>query len=98
MTSVCLACYNGEKHIKEQIESILIQLDPSDELIISDDSSIDDTILIVKSIRDKRIKLYINEKPSGRPTENFQNALRKAKGTFVFLSDQDDIWIAAKHE
>jgi glycosyltransferase involved in cell wall biosynthesis len=98
MTSVCLACYNGEKHIKEQVESILIQLDGSDELIISDDSSTDDTISIIKSIRDERIKLYINENSSGRPTENFQNSLKKAKGTFVFLSDQDDIWLADKYE
>jgi glycosyltransferase involved in cell wall biosynthesis len=47
MVSVCLATYNGEKYIKEQLDSILIQLDKNDEIIISDDVSIDNTINII---------------------------------------------------
>ena len=56
MISVCMATYNGEKYIKEQIESILYQLSSRDELIISDDSSDDNTIKIIKSFDDRRIK------------------------------------------
>ena len=44
MISVCMATYNGEKYIKQQIESILCQLSNEDELIISDDMSTDNTL------------------------------------------------------
>ena len=52
MVSVCIATYNGEKYIREQLESILCQLDKEDEVIISDDSSTDSTIAIIKDIND----------------------------------------------
>lgn len=42
--SVCMATYNGEKYIGQQILSILQQIDKNDELIISDDGSTDATI------------------------------------------------------
>lgn len=98
--SVCLASYNGEKYIKEQIESILIQLQPNDELIISDDCSVDDTIRVIESIVDHRIKLLINSKKHSfkNPTRNFQNCLENATGDYIYLSDQDDIWIEKKIE
>ena len=50
MISVCMTSYNGEKFIKEQIDSILSQLSDSDELIISDDGSSDKTIEIIKKL------------------------------------------------
>ena len=55
MLSVCLATYNGSKYIKGQIESILPQLSPEDELIVSDDASTDETSNTVLSINDNRI-------------------------------------------
>ncbi len=55
--SVAIATYNGEKYIKEQLESILKQLNKNDEIIISDDGSADKTIEIAKSFNDKRIKI-----------------------------------------
>ena len=48
MISVCMATYNGEKYIREQIDSILSQLKENDEIIISDDSSTDQTISIIE--------------------------------------------------
>lgn len=97
MNTVCLATYNGEKYIKEQIESILSQIATNDELVISDDGSSDDTIKIINSFNDKRIKLYINTGKHGFKF-NFQNALMHAKGTFIFLSDQDDVWFPNKYK
>lgn len=91
MVSVCMATYNGEKYIKEQIDSILIQLSDEDELIISDDSSSDRTVEIIKSYDDKRIKIIANQKFQS-PILNFENALNYAKGNYIFLSDQDDVW------
>ena len=88
--SVCLATYNGEKYIKEQLDSILPQLSANDEIIISDDNSTDDTINIIRSLNDERIKIYVN-KTKGI-VKNFENALNNASGDIIFLSDQDDVW------
>ena len=92
-----MATYNGERFIKEQIDSILIQLKEDDELVISDDQSKDSTIQLIKTYNDQRIKLHIHEKPDG-PIKNFQNALEKAKGDYIFLADQDDVWVDGKYQ
>lgn len=93
--SVCIPTYNGEKYIKAQLESILVQLRPGDEVIISDDSSTDSTIGIIKSFLDQRIKLLTNNKFKS-PIFNLENALNKATGDIIFLADQDDIWKSNK--
>lgn len=101
MISVCMASRNGEKFIKQQIESILSQLDKNDELIISDDNSSDNTISIIESLGDSRIRVIHHEPLKKKhqygsgfyfATANFENALKYAKGDIVFLSDHDDIW------
>jgi len=91
MISVCIPTYNGERFIKEQIDSILPQLEDSDEVIISDDSSTDNTIVILKKYKDPRIKLLLNNNFKS-PIYNLENALKHAKGDYIFLSDQDDVW------
>lgn len=96
MISVCIATYNGEKHIKQQIESILVQLSIDDELIISDDNSTDNTVEIIKQISDSRIRFFFNKEKGY--TSNFENALKQVTGDIVFLSDQDDIWVHNKVE
>lgn len=90
MISVCMATYNGENYIRSQISSILPQLGENDELIISDDGSTDATLDIISEINDSRIILLKNN--SHCYTANFENALIHAKGDYIFLSDQDDIW------
>ena len=91
MISVCIATYNGSKYISKQIVSILNQLSDSDEIIVSDDGSKDETINIIESLCDSRIKSYKNTGKHG-VVPNFENALLKAKGDIIFFSDQDDIW------
>lgn len=93
--SVCMATYNGQKYIKEQIDSILCQLGDDDELVISDDYSSDETVAIIKSYSDKRIRFFYNELKKG-VTHNFENALNKSKGDIIFLADQDDVWLPSK--
>lgn len=93
--SVCMATYNGSKYIKEQISSILAQLDVADELIISDDSSSDNTIEIIQSFKDDRIKVFINSNFKS-PIVNFENAIKHASNPLIFLSDQDDVWVENK--
>lgn len=96
MISVCMAAYHGEKYIEEQIASIMPQLGAGDELIISDDAPGGETQRIVErlSSADGRIKYFIGE---GRGVvKNFENALKKAEGDYIFLSDQDDVWLPGK--
>lgn len=95
MISVCMATFNGEKYIYDQLTSILSQIGLSDEIVISDDSSQDRTIQIIKSIKDRRIRLLEN-KTFYSPTFNFENALKNASGDILFLSDQDDVWANGK--
>ena len=95
MISVCMATYNGQRYIKEQIDSILCQLGETDELVISDDHSSDATAGIIKSYKDKRIKFFYNELKRG-VTHNFENALNKSHGDIIFLADQDDVWLPGK--
>jgi glycosyltransferase involved in cell wall biosynthesis len=90
MISVCMATYNGEKYIKEQLDSILCQLNIDDEVIISDDGSTDATIVIIESYQDNRIVLFKNSFKN--VVRNFEFVINQAKGEYVFLSDQDDIW------
>lgn len=103
MISVCMATYNGARFIREQIDSILCQLSAADELIISDDGSTDATLDIIESYQDPRIRLlhhvrnpdFRNIKYSRNfyyATSNFENALNHARGDYIFLSDQDDVW------
>ncbi|MDD2479354.1 MAG: glycosyltransferase family 2 protein [Victivallaceae bacterium] len=90
MISVCMATYNGEKFIKEQLQSILMQLSKDDEVIISDDSSEDSTLDLAYAFMDDRIKVFPGN--FRNPIFNFENALNKASGEYIFLADQDDIW------
>lgn len=106
--SVCMATYNGARYLREQVDSILNQdlsAYPNSELelIVSDDGSTDDTLKILASYQDDRIKVYHHikkeykyKKANFACTANFANALEKTTGDYVFLSDQDDIWFPLK--
>ncbi len=106
MISVCMATHNGERYIKNQIDSILAQIGDKDELIISDDGSNDRTVSIIKSYNDARIKLLSFQQPKNSKSgsqkgfvyasRNFEHSLNYAKGDYIFLSDQDDIWYPDK--
>ncbi len=90
--SVCMATYNGGRWVGEQLSSILKQIGPDDEVVVSDDGSTDDTLAVVGSFGDQRVRVLANE--TGRsPVRNFENALRAARGDILALSDQDDVWL-----
>ena len=93
--SVCLASYNGASFIAEQLQSILKQLDTNDELIIHDDGSKDNTCQIIKSFNDHRIILMESKVQRG-VIKSFEKVLQQAKGEYIFMSDQDDVWMENK--
>jgi len=90
-----MATHNGAKYLHDQLESILRQLDPKDEMVISDDSSTDGTIALVKNFNDPRIRMLENNRFYS-PVYNFENAIRNATGDIIVLSDQDDVWLDNK--
>jgi glycosyltransferase involved in cell wall biosynthesis len=89
--TVCLACCNGEKYIKEQIESILPQLVDGDELIVGDDGSTDGTLEIVKRYSDRITRIL--ESRVGGVNKNFERLVQSSANQGVVLSDQDDVWL-----
>lgn len=99
--SVCMATFNGSRWIQEQIDSILPQLNPGDELIVADDGSTDGTldILLEYSERGAPIQVLAAEgQPLRNPSYNLERALNAARGEYIFLSDQDDVWLPGKIE
>lgn len=103
MISVCIATYNGEKYLRQQLDSILAQIGQEDEIVISDDNSTDGTLALIQSYADGRIRVLHHDPtkitttfPLDKPTHNFENALMHARGDIVFLADQDDVWLPGK--
>lgn len=96
---ILLATYNGEKFVKEQIESILNQTYENFNLIISDDASTDNTLNILEEYekKDTRIKVFKKEKNEGL-IDNFEFLLKNVTSDYFMFSDQDDIWKKDKIE
>ena len=94
--SVAMAVYNGETYVKEQIDSILSQFGKEDELVISYDASTDRTLEIIQgyAAQDDRIRVVLNDRPGVQ--NNFNNAVMSCRGQYIFLSDQDDVWVEGK--
>ena len=95
--SVCVATYNGENFIGEQLYSILNQISIGDEVIVVDDGSRDKTIEIINAIGDSRIRLFSLQKNGGH-VRAFEEALAHANNEIIFFSDQDDIWLPEKYQ
>ena len=92
--SICMATYNGSRYVREQIDSVLEQLQPGDELIVSDDGSTDDTTNILETFGES-LRLVGTHRVGG-VVANFSRALAHAKGDIIFLADQDDVWLPGR--
>ena len=97
--SVVLATYNGEKFIREQLDSIIAQSIPPHEIIVVDDASSDGTkeILAAYALQYPFIKPYFNDANLGY-IRNFEKGLKMASGNYIALCDQDDFWLPQKLE
>lgn len=92
--SVVICTYNGEKYITEQLKSIINQSVCPDEIVVCDDKSDDNTVVIIEDILSKsgiNYDILVNERNIGI-TKNFEQGIRMSKGDIIFFSDQDDIW------
>jgi glycosyltransferase involved in cell wall biosynthesis len=98
LISIVMATYNGEKYLKEQLNSLNKLTYQNIEIIISDDSSTDATMDILRSHRFKApVKVVENTGVHGS-VANFGNALQYVQGKYFALCDQDDIWLPDKLE
>lgn len=100
--SVVMCTFNGEQFVAEQLQSILAQSVTPDEIIVSDDGSSDSTLDVVEQVRrdtDVAVRWDIRTRanPLG-PAQNFESAMRVAKGDLIVLADQDDVWVPNKLE
>jgi len=96
--SVVMATYNGEKYLRQQLDSILQQTNAPKEILIVDDGSTDNTVAIIKTYaHDDRIRLFINDENIGY-IKSFERGMLNATCSLVALSDQDDIWLPHKLE
>jgi len=99
IVSAIIPTYNGEKHIRETIESVLRQTRVPDEIVISDDGSSDGTIPLVRELAactDTPIKLVF---ASGSGiSDNYFNAANHASGDVMVVGDHDDLWTENKVE
>ena len=97
LVSIIMPNYNASKYIDASIQSVLNQTYKNFELIIVDDVSTDNSVELIKKYKDKRIKLFINEKNSGAAISR-NKALREAKGKWIAFLDSDDTWEQNKLE
>lgn len=94
--SVIMATYNGEKYIKEQLDSILPYMNENDELVISDDGSTDGTLDIINTYRKSDNRILLVNGPHKGVIKNFENAMMLANKDIIMFADQDDIWMPEK--
>lgn len=97
LVSIITPSFNTGKFVGETIKSVLNQSYKNWEMIIVDDCSTDDSLEIIRSFNDERIKLIVNETNSGAAlSRNY--AIRKAKGKWIAFLDSDDLWHPTKLE
>lgn len=95
--SIALATYNGEPHLREQLDSYLAQERLPDELILSDDASTDGTLQLAREFAERApfaVRIVTNRYAKGY-RGNFRTAIEETSGDLIALSDQDDVWLPA---
>lgn len=98
LISVAMCTYNGAEFVTKQLESIQNQTLLPDELVVCDDGSTDNTLLLVEQFAQHApfpVRIFKNEQQLG-VTKNFEKALTSCQGDLLFLADQDDCWLPEK--
>jgi glycosyltransferase involved in cell wall biosynthesis len=95
--SVIMSVHNGEKYLREAIESILNQTFTDFKFIIINDGSTDNSLAIIRSYDDKRIRILNNGTNIGL-TKSLNKALKQAKGKYIARQDADDVSLPDRFE
>ena len=90
LVSICIPVFNGERYLKEAIQSALEQSYDHFEIVIVDDNSSDRSLEIVKALADPRIRLFSNDGPHGIG-HNWNRCIELSSGDYFCLLHQDDI-------
>src|ERR1700730_9787095 len=96
--SIAMATYNGEQHIKRQLESLAVQTHPPRELVVTDDASDDHTVLVLTSFGKHApfpVRVYRNSTRLGY-RRNFMLAASLCNSELIAFCDQDDVWYPEK--
>lgn len=96
--AILMATYNGERYLREQMDSLLVQTCDDWHLFVHDDGSQDDTINIVTEYKEKHPdKITILTYPSqGGACKNFLSMLERVDAPYYMFCDQDDVWLPEK--
>lgn len=98
LVSIVLCTRNGQKFLREQLDSIDGQTYPNLEVICSDNNSTDDTPVILSTWCNKKAGRTLLSFAEPGLNKNFYNGIKHAKGTYIMFCDQDDIWLPEKTE
>ena len=97
IVTVLMTVYNGKNYLNEEIESVLCQTLDNYEFLIVDDASTDNSIEIINSYKDSRIKLLKNRENIGQ-TASLNEGLAIAQGQYIARFDQDDVCLPKRLE
>ncbi len=93
LVSIVMPCYNGEKFIRETIESVKLQTYSKWELLVIDDGSSDSSVDIVKSYAKDDSRIILISQKNGGSAVARNNGIKHAKGQYIALLDSDDLWL-----
>ena len=93
--SVVMAVFNGREFLREQLDSIVAQLEDGDELVVIDDASVDGGLASVRALALSHVRIVANVRNVG-VIRSFQRGLTLARHDVIFLCDQDDVWMPGK--
>ncbi len=98
--SIALATYNGVQYLNEQLNSYLKQSRMPDELVVCDDCSTDETLVILENFqRSAPFPVLIEQNTANKGcVASFANSISRCSGNYIFYSDQDDVWFPEKIE
>lgn len=94
--SVAMAAYNGKKYLKAQMDSILANLEQTDEIWVSDDGSVDGTRELLEEYARRDRRIHVIDGPKAGVIANVECALKRCRGDYIYLADQDDVWMENK--
>ncbi len=89
LVTLIIPCYNVEKYVRRAIQSIIAQTYDTLEILIADDASVDNTLVIIKSIKDARIQI-IELKKNSKKIDSVNQCIQMAKGEYIAFQDADD--------